>query len=147
MSIILNHKVLPSGLPRANIARDRLDEQFARLLDSHERIGIFAAAGSDKTVQAQLFAARYAWPLAWVSLDAADRCATRLLVYLAAALAETSPNAREMASGWLEAHFSVDAALAIVARWRIRFWYSSRLRPSGRRAALPAAPPSAGTTG
>jgi hypothetical protein len=54
MSITLNHKVLPPGLPRAKIARDRLDEQFARLLDSHETIGIFAAAGSGKTVQAQL---------------------------------------------------------------------------------------------
>jgi hypothetical protein len=62
MSITLNHKVLPPGLPRAKIARDRLDEQFARLLDSHETIGIFAAAGSGKTVQAQLLAARYAWP-------------------------------------------------------------------------------------
>jgi LuxR family transcriptional regulator, maltose regulon positive regulatory protein len=115
MSFLLSHKVQPPGLPRGTIARNRLDEHFARLLEAHETIGIFAAAGSGKTVQAQMFAARRGWPLAWVSLDAADRSATRLLVYLAEALAEASPSAGQMVSGWLEAHFSVDEVSAMLA--------------------------------
>jgi DNA-binding SARP family transcriptional activator len=113
--MILNHKVRPPGLPRGVIARDRLDEQFTRLLASHETIAVFAAAGSGKTVQTQLFAAQQGWPLTWITLDAADRSASRLVSYLAQALTSSNASAPSMAAAWLEAGFSVDEVAAMLA--------------------------------
>lgn len=113
--MILSHKVLPPGLPRGTIARDRLDEQFAALLDSHEAIVIFAAAGSGKTVQTRMFAARFGWPLAWLTLDAGDRSPSRLMIYLAKALAEVNPGATRMVESALEEGFPADEVSVMLA--------------------------------
>lgn len=113
--MILSHKVLPPGLPRATIARDRLDEQFSALLEDHETIAVFAAAGSGKTVQTRMFAARYGWPLAWVTLDVGDRSASRLMIYLAEALSEVNPEAPTMVNNWLEGGFPAAEVAAMLA--------------------------------
>ncbi len=52
----------------------------------HEALVVFATAGSGKTIQAQMFASREKWPLAWLTLDGADRSPSRMLSYLARAL-------------------------------------------------------------
>ncbi len=83
---MVRQKVVPPGLPATAIARPRLDGLYARLLDEHEALAVFATAGSGKTVQAQMFASRENWPLAWLTLDEADRSPSRMLSYLARAL-------------------------------------------------------------
>ncbi|GAA4513380.1 MULTISPECIES: BTAD domain-containing putative transcriptional regulator [Nonomuraea] len=113
--MILSHKVLPPGLPRGTIARDRLDEQFATLLDVYETIVIFAAAGSGKTVQTRMFAARFGWPLAWLTLDAGDRSPSRLMTYLAKALAEVNPEAPRTVETALEEGFPAAEVAAMLA--------------------------------
>jgi LuxR family transcriptional regulator, maltose regulon positive regulatory protein len=80
------HSIIPPGLPATTVTRERLDRLCAELLDEHEALAIFAAAGSGKTVQAQLFARRFEWPLAWLTLDRAHGSPARLLSFLAAAL-------------------------------------------------------------
>ena len=83
---MVRQKVVPPGLPVTAIARPRLDELYAWLLEEHDALAVFATAGSGKTIQAQLFAAREEWPLAWLTLDGADRSPSRMLSYLARAL-------------------------------------------------------------
>ncbi|MDA0637744.1 BTAD domain-containing putative transcriptional regulator, partial [Nonomuraea sp. MCN248] len=113
--MILSHKVLPPGLPRGTIARDRLDEHFSALLEVHETIVIFAAAGSGKTVQTRMFAARFGWPLAWLTLDAGDRSPSRLMIYLAKALAEVNPEAPRTVETALEEGFPAEEVAAMLA--------------------------------
>lgn len=113
--MILHHKVLPPGLPRGTIARDRLDEQFTALLETHEAIALFAAAGSGKTVQTRMFAARYGWPLAWLTLDSADRSPSRLMIYLAQALAEANPDGPHMVKTALQDGFPAVEVAAMLA--------------------------------
>ena len=83
---MVRQKVLAPGLPTTAIARPRLDSLYAQLLDEHEALAVFATAGSGKTIQAQLFASHENWPLAWLTIDEADRSASRMLSYLARAL-------------------------------------------------------------
>ena len=85
-AILLNQKVIPPGLPARTVLRPRLNAQYSSLLESHETLAVFATAGSGKTVQAQLFATATDWPVAWITLDSADRLPSRLLTYLVAAL-------------------------------------------------------------
>lgn len=113
--MILSHKVLPPGLPRGTIARDRLDEHFAALLEVYETIALFAAAGSGKTVQTRMFAARFGWPLAWLTLDAGDHSASRLLTYLARALTEVNPEALRTVETALEEGFTAEEVAAMLA--------------------------------
>ncbi|MEV4380960.1 BTAD domain-containing putative transcriptional regulator [Streptosporangium sp. NPDC049644] len=113
--MILSHKVQPPGLPRGTITRDRLDEQFAALLESHETIVIFAAAGSGKTVQTRMFATRFGWPLAWLTLDAGDRSPSRLMVYLAEALSGLDPEASRTVETALAEGFPATEVAAMLA--------------------------------
>jgi ATP/maltotriose-dependent transcriptional regulator MalT/DNA-binding SARP family transcriptional activator len=113
--VILKRKLRPPGLPRGTIARNRLDDQFSALLEEHEAIAVLAAAGSGKTVQAQMFAARFGWPLLWVTLDRGDRSAARLVSYLAQAAAVFNPGAPRLATDALEAQSSVEEVAAMLA--------------------------------
>ena len=85
-SMLVRQKLMPPGLPSTVIARPRLDDLYSRLLAGHETLAVFAAAGSGKTVQTQQFASREQWPLVWLTLDGADRSASRVLSYLAEGL-------------------------------------------------------------
>ena len=113
--MILSHKVLPPGLPRGTIARPRLDRHLTGLLEDYETIAVFAAAGSGKTVQTRMFAAQHGWPLAWVTVDAGDRSASRLVTYLAEALAVVNPEAPIMVETWLESGFPAAEVAAMLA--------------------------------
>lgn len=91
--VVVRHKVLPPGLPRNVVDRERLHALYDDLLNDREALAVFAAAGSGKTVQAQLFANRRGSPLAWLTLDPGDRSPSRLLSYLGASLAPHVPDA------------------------------------------------------
>lgn len=78
---------MPPGLPTGVIARPRLDRLFEERLRDHESLALLAAAGSGKTVQAQMFATGRGCRLSWLTLDEGDRSPSRLLLYLAEALA------------------------------------------------------------
>ena len=111
--MILRHKVRPPGLPTVTIPRGRLDQHFAELLRTHETLAVFAAAGSGKTVQAQLYAADHRWPLAWLTLDQGDRSPSRLLFYLAEALRRVRPDGADHSGPG--ARMSIDEVAAMLA--------------------------------
>lgn len=113
--MILTRKLQPPGLPVGVVPRGRLDELFARLLEDHEALAVFASAGSGKTVQAQMFAAREGLPLAWLTLDSADRSGPRLLTYLAGALSRVSPEAESVARATLDSGLSLPEVAASLA--------------------------------
>jgi DNA-binding SARP family transcriptional activator len=92
-----------------------LDEHLGRLLSDYETIAIFAAAGSGKTVQTRMFAAQHGWPMAWVTVDAGDRSATRLVTYLAEALSVVNAEAPAMVETWLESGFPAAEVAAMLA--------------------------------
>jgi LuxR family maltose regulon positive regulatory protein len=86
-----DRSVLPSrlrrpGLPRDVLRRPRLDDLLAELLDRCGVVVVTAAAGSGKTVQAQLFADTRPEPTSWITLDASHRSASRLLASISDAL-------------------------------------------------------------
>ncbi|GAA1864204.1 hypothetical protein GCM10009836_50670 [Pseudonocardia ailaonensis] len=96
------------------IARGRLDLHFAELLRTHETVAVFAAAGSGKTVQAQLCAADQGWPLAWLTVDQGDRSPSRLLFYLAEALRSVRPGTPSVAET-PDLRISIDEVAAMLA--------------------------------
>ena len=84
--IVLAHKYAAPGIPTGAIARPRLDELFARLLDTHPVLVVSSPAGSGKSVQAQLFATQHEWDLAWLTLDRSDASPSRFLSGLAVSI-------------------------------------------------------------
>ncbi|MCX2933749.1 hypothetical protein ORI20_26105 [Mycobacterium sp. CVI_P3] len=108
---MIRQKVVPPGLPATAIARPRLDELYTWLLEEHDALAVFATAGSGKTIQAQLFAAREQWPLAWLTLDEADGSASRMLSYLARALRPYVPGIEAV----LESAFATEPTPEVVA--------------------------------
>jgi DNA-binding SARP family transcriptional activator/tetratricopeptide (TPR) repeat protein len=84
---ILFHKTQPPNLPATAVRRPRLDRLYSERFEAHSLLVVVAAAGSGKSVQAQLFAAHAGWPLAWLTVDRADNSARRLLSYLARSIA------------------------------------------------------------
>lgn len=114
-AVLVRQKIALPGLPAAAILRPRLTQLYSALLDEHEVLAVFAAAGSGKTVQAQLFAAAEGWPLAWLTLDRADHSATRLLAYLAATLEPHTPGARAALDEAVRRTPAVEEQAAILA--------------------------------
>lgn len=114
-SVLVRHKITPPGLPAAAISRPRLNKMYADLLDEHEALAVFAAAGSGKTVQAQLFALEEKWPVAWLTLDAADHSTSRMLSYLAAALDRHVPTASKALENVFELTTVTEEAAAVLA--------------------------------
>lgn len=112
---IIRQKVLAPGLPTAAITRPRLDALYARLLDEHEALAVFATAGSGKTIQAQLFASHENWPLAWLTLDGADRSASRMLSYLARALSPHVPGIEDVVEAAFASGPVPEVAAALLA--------------------------------
>jgi len=108
---MVRQKVVPPGLPATAIARPRLDDLYAQLLEEHDALAVFATAGSGKTIQAQMFAAYEKWPLAWLTLDDADRSPSRMLSYLARALEPHVPGIEAV----LESAFASEPTPEVVA--------------------------------
>lgn len=113
--MILTRKIRPLGLPDGVVDRERLHALFDKLLSERESVAVFAAAGSGKTVQAQLYADRKGWPLAWLTVDSGDRSGSRLLVYLSHALAGVNPDAPSVLQRALDAEFTLAEAAATLA--------------------------------
>jgi LuxR family maltose regulon positive regulatory protein len=113
--VLVNHKMRPPGLPAGAISRPRLTSLYSQLLDEHEALAVFAAAGSGKTVQAQLFALEEGWSLAWLTLDEGDHSTTRMLSYLAAALDPHVPTASRVLDDAFERTSIVEEAAALLA--------------------------------
>ncbi len=113
--MIVKRKLLAPGLPVGVIARPRLDELFSSLLELHGTVAVFAAGGSGKTVQSQMFAARFGWPLCWLTVDEADRSGSRLLFYLAEAVRPLLPKAPDVVSQAVEAGLSSAEIAAMLA--------------------------------
>ncbi len=113
--MIVKRKLFPPGLPARVIARPRLDELFSSLLEAHGTLAVFAAGGSGKTVQAQMFAARYGWPMCWLTLDEADRSGSRLLFYLAESVRPLWPEAPSSVRAALQGGLSLSEVAAMLA--------------------------------
>lgn len=108
-------KLRPPGLPSWVIARPRLDALLQDCFNSFDVVEVAAASGAGKTVSAQLFAARFSWPTAWLNIDRADRSGTRLLVHMAQALASFDPRATSIADEALRSGLAVPEAAAVLA--------------------------------
>lgn len=85
---MLAHKYVAPGVPANVLDRARLTDLFRKLFDDHRVVHVRAAAGTGKTVQAQVFAADCAWPTAWLTLDASDSSTSRFLTDLAISIEE-----------------------------------------------------------
>jgi LuxR family maltose regulon positive regulatory protein len=109
------YKVLAPGLPRGAIRRPRLDRMLAELFDACSVVEIVAAAGSGKTVQAQLYAAACPQELVWLTLDSSDHSASALVMDLAAALSSVVDDAASAARTALRAHETAEEAAAVLA--------------------------------
>jgi ATP/maltotriose-dependent transcriptional regulator MalT/DNA-binding SARP family transcriptional activator len=99
----LPHNLRPPGLPRRVIDRRRLNDLYAELLGDHQGAVVVAAAGSGKTVQAQLFARCWGLPLAWLTLDSGDASPSRLLSRIALALSPFVPDEPNLVEAGLQA--------------------------------------------
>ncbi|HEV7886116.1 MAG TPA: BTAD domain-containing putative transcriptional regulator [Acidimicrobiales bacterium] len=81
----------------------------------HEGLAVFASAGSGKTVQAQLFAERDGWPVAWLTLDEGDRSPSRMLSYLAAALEVHVPEVAAVRDAAFSQALTMEEVAAVLA--------------------------------
>jgi DNA-binding SARP family transcriptional activator len=110
----MHRSTLPPALPSGLTTRPRLDALFAERLARFGTVGVFAAAGSGKTVGATQFGAACGRPMTWLSLAAADRDATRLLEHIAAALGVKVPSLVEF-SGAAEPLTTLGEVAALLA--------------------------------
>jgi LuxR family maltose regulon positive regulatory protein len=109
------YKVIAPGLPRGSIRRPRLDQMLTELFETYSVVEIVAAAGSGKTVQAQLYAAICPQELVWLTLDRSDRSAPALVMDLATALSPIVDNAVSTAHTALRSHDTAEEAAAVLA--------------------------------
>jgi tetratricopeptide (TPR) repeat protein len=109
------HKVRLPGLPRNAVSRPRLDRLMETLLEEHPALCIVAAAGSGKTVQAQLFAHAWGEPVAWLTLDRRDTSPSRLLSALAVAMSPVVTAACEIVGDALQSGFDHEEVAVLLA--------------------------------
>jgi ATP/maltotriose-dependent transcriptional regulator MalT/DNA-binding SARP family transcriptional activator len=69
------------------VARPRVDAQLTSITTSHEVVLVIAAAGAGKTTAVAQYVDQADCPVAWLTLDDADRLPGRFVTYLAAAVA------------------------------------------------------------
>jgi DNA-binding SARP family transcriptional activator len=112
---MIDHRTRAPGLPQGVTKRPRLDQLFASFLEDHQAIAVVGAAGSGKTVQAQLFAAGWGAPTAWLTLDERDRSGTRLLSDLELTLTPCAPDARDLVEHSLRAGYDSEEVAVLLA--------------------------------
>lgn len=112
---MLKRKISPPGLPRGAAPRPHLDELFCSMLLHHEALAVLAAAGSGKTVQTQYFVQSAQRPYSWLTLDRGDRNGSRLVSYLAEAVANLAPDAPSLTRSALEHGSSLQDTAASLA--------------------------------
>ena len=113
--MVLAHKYVPPGVPAQAIARPRLDDLFRAALDRSRVLVVSSAAGTGKTVQAQLFAAEFGSHLAWITLDSSDASPFRFLTGLAVAVEDRSSGSSDALHAAWRAGAGVQEAAATVA--------------------------------
>jgi DNA-binding SARP family transcriptional activator len=96
------------------VRRPRLDLLYQERFGQHAAVVVVAAAGSGKTVQAQLFAADAGWPLAWLTVDKADASPRRLLSYLARSIAPEGSDLPTAVQTALRSGYSGEEVAALV---------------------------------
>jgi DNA-binding SARP family transcriptional activator/tetratricopeptide (TPR) repeat protein len=101
--VIINGKLLSPDLPRRWVPRPRLAAQLADFAATHRVVWVCATAGAGKTTAVVEALAPATSPVAWLTLDAADRAPGRLLSYLEAALVRVYPDLEGVASSALVA--------------------------------------------
>ena len=97
------------------VARPRLDAALARLLDEHRVVGVWATAGAGKTTTVRQALGALDLPVAWLTLDPADRAPGHLLVYLQAAIRAALPETPATATDALAAGVLHPEAAGILA--------------------------------
>ena len=75
------------------VARRRVADLIARLVEEHPLVLITATAGAGKTTAVVQATAQLNRPVAWLTLDGTDSAPGRLLVYLEAAVSGQVPDA------------------------------------------------------
>jgi DNA-binding SARP family transcriptional activator len=107
--------VVPESSSRL-VARPRLDQALAALLEEHRVVGVWATAGAGKTTAVAEGVASLPGPVAWLTLDPTDAAPGRLLVYLEACLRRALPSAPPAATDALSAGIMHPEAAAILAQ-------------------------------
>lgn len=96
------------------VERPVLEERIARLIDTHRLLLVSATAGAGKTTAVAHAVALRGEPTAWLTLDDSDTSATRLLLYVEAALAGAVPAADGVARHALATGLARDEAAGLL---------------------------------
>lgn len=96
------------------VERPVLEKRIASLIDTHRLLLVSATAGAGKTTAVARAVALRAEPTAWLTLDDSDTSATRLLLYVEAALAGAVPSADGVASHALATGLARDEAAGLL---------------------------------
>lgn len=83
---LLPHRLRQPGMPRGVLRRERVDRLFDEMLAACGALVVSAAAGSGKTVQAQLYGEARGLPVVWLTLGAVHASPRALLSALGEAL-------------------------------------------------------------
>jgi ATP/maltotriose-dependent transcriptional regulator MalT/DNA-binding SARP family transcriptional activator len=112
---VLRHKFAPPGRPAEVLSRPRVARAIGRLHAECSVVVCVGGPGAGKTVQAQLYAASSGIPVAWLTLDPADRTAHRLVASLATALEAYTSDGTETVENALRSGLSAQEAAAVLA--------------------------------
>ncbi len=88
---LLDSKVRVPLLQGGVVTRPRVEQQLEGAATSFAVVLVIAAAGAGKTTAVAQFARRCRRPVAWLTLDEADRVPGRFVTYLASAVAALDP--------------------------------------------------------
>jgi ATP/maltotriose-dependent transcriptional regulator MalT/DNA-binding SARP family transcriptional activator len=111
----LRHKFAPPGRPVDVLLRPRVVRAIGHLYAGRTVVSCVGGPGAGKTVQAQLFAASGGMPVAWLTLDGADRAAARLVSSLATALEGYTADGTETVGNALRSGLSAQETAAVLA--------------------------------
>lgn len=96
------------------VERRVLEERIARIIDTHSVVLVSATAGAGKTTAVAHAVALRTEPTAWLTLDDSDTDATRLLMYVEAALASVVPFVADLARHALAVGLAGDEAVGLL---------------------------------
>lgn len=111
---LVQRKLRPPPPPEPLLARPRLEQRLAALVERHRVVVVAATAGSGKTTAVLQAAGRLDRPLAWLSVDRTDVAPGRLLTYLEGALSARLPTLAGVASAALAEGIAHPEAAALL---------------------------------
>lgn len=95
---IIQAKVKVPPISDRIVSRPRLDERLTETIEANRVVALIAMAGSGKTTAMAAAAARFEWPVTWLSVDRTDVAPGRLVSYLEAALVQQLPRLKGAAA-------------------------------------------------